>query len=73
MFHSDFKTYSILKKQHTRCIILILCQESFKEQREKLVRLSFYTTENVKEKTKSGYILYPLSNSRLKYGMRSCS
>ena len=68
MSHSDFKKYSIINKQLTRYIILILCQEGFKEQREKLVRLLLYATENFEEETKPGYILYPLSNSRVKYG-----
>ena len=37
----------------------------FKEQREKLVSLLFYTTETVEEKTKSVYIFHAVSNSRV--------
>jgi len=74
MFHSDKKK----KIQHTKETTYSLhninfVSRGFKEQREKLVRLLLYTTENVEEKTKPGYILYPLSNSRVQCGIRSCS
>jgi len=40
------KIYNLLEKQYTVCKMMILCQASFKEQTEKLVRLLLYITEN---------------------------
>ena len=45
--------------------MIILCQGDFKEQLEELVILLLYTRA-VEENTKSGYILYPVSKTRVK-------
>jgi len=52
--------------------MIILCQEDFNEQTEKLVSLFFCTDENCEENTKPEYILYQASNPRVKEYKSQC-
>jgi hypothetical protein len=52
--------------------MIILCQEDFNEQIEKLVNPLFSTAENCGENTKPGHILYQASNPRVKECKSQC-
>lgn len=59
------KKYSILKK-HTHCIMIILCQRTWKNKQKSWYACYSITLRTVEEKTKPGYILYLASNPKIR-------